>query len=95
MEKQIVRIQKLHDIETEDWKIIFDDELFITKSHKEFFYLGAKAWNILPQSLRSSDSVKIFSSSYKNFLMESALNDKNYHINNCFDVFYEAHTILS
>ena len=66
-----------------------------SKSHKEFFYLGAKAWNILPQSLRSSDSVKIFSSSYKKFLMESALNDKNYHINNCFDVFYEAHTILS
>ena len=66
-----------------------------SKSHKEFFYLGAKAWNILPQSLRTSHSVKIFSSSYKKSLMESALNDKNYQINNCFDVFYEAHPILS
>ena len=36
MEKQIVRIQKLHDIETEDWKITFEDEIFITKSHREF-----------------------------------------------------------
>ncbi len=42
MEKKIIKIQKLPDIETEDWKIIFDDEIFITKSHKEFFELVEK-----------------------------------------------------
>ena len=49
MERKIVRIQKSHDIETEDWKIIFDDELFITKSHKEFFELVEKGFNIMTQ----------------------------------------------
>ena len=32
-----------------------------SRSHKEFFYLGAKAWNVLPQSLRSSPSIGNFS----------------------------------
>ena len=63
-----------------------------SKSHKEFFYLGAKAWNILPQSLRASESVKIFSSSYKKVLMESVTNDRNYQINNCFSALYQMHT---
>ena len=59
-----------------------------SKSHKEFFYLGAKAWNILPQSLRASQTVKSFSSAYKNALMENVKNDQNYQINNRFDEFY-------
>ena len=49
MEKQIVRIQKLHDIETEDWKITFEDEIFITKKHNEFFELVEKGLDIITQ----------------------------------------------
>ena len=59
-----------------------------SKSHKEFYYLGAKAWNILPQSLRESQSVKSFSSAYKNALMEKLHNDEHYRTNNSFDEFY-------
>ena len=59
-----------------------------SKSHKEFYYLGAKAWNILPQSLRESQSVKSFSSAYKNALMEKLHNDEHYRTNNTFDEFY-------
>ena len=42
------------------------------KSREEFFYLGAKAWNILPQTVKS------FSSAYKNALIENVKNDQNY-----------------
>ena len=49
MEKQIVRIQKLHDIEQDDWKITFEDEIFITKSHKEFFELVERGLNVMTQ----------------------------------------------
>ena len=49
MERKIVRIQKLHDIEKEDWKITFDDEIFITKSHQEFFELVEKGLEIKTQ----------------------------------------------
>ena len=49
MKRKIVRIQKLHDIETEDWKITFEDEIFITKSHKEFFELVERGLNIMTQ----------------------------------------------
>ena len=49
MERKIVRIQKLHDIEKEDWKITFEDEIFITKSHKEFFELVEKGLDIKTQ----------------------------------------------
>ena len=59
-----------------------------SKSHKEFFYLGAKAWNILTESLRSCESVKNFSYTYKKTLLENALNDEHYQINNSFDKFY-------
>ena len=61
------------------------------KSHKEFYYLGAKAWNILSQSLRSCESVKSFSYTYKKALLENFINDEHYHINNCFDKFYSVH----
>ena len=29
-----------------------------SKSHKEFFQLGAEAWNVIPQTLRVCESVK-------------------------------------
>ena len=49
MNKQIVRIQKLHDIEKEDWKITFDDDMYITKSHEKFFELVEKGLNAITQ----------------------------------------------
>ena len=49
MERKIVRIQKLHDIEKEDWKITFEDDIFITKSHQEFFELVEKGLEIKTQ----------------------------------------------
>ena len=49
MERKIVRIQKLSDIEKEDWKIIFEDEIFITKTHNEFFKLVEKGLDIITQ----------------------------------------------
>ena len=53
--------------------------------HKELFCLGAKAWNILPQTLRASQTIKSFSSVYKDTLMERVKNDENYKINNRFE----------
>ena len=49
MERKIVRIQKLPDIEKEDWKITFKEELFITKTHKEFFELVEKGLDAITQ----------------------------------------------
>ena len=64
--------------------------LYINKSrsHKEFFYLGAKCWNLLPQSVRSAEYLKDFSEKYKKQLLESVLQDSNYTVNNKFDIFY-------
>ena len=60
-----------------------------SSSHKKFSYLGAKCWNILPQSLRHTDTVKDFSDIYKKMLLKSIDVDPNYRVNNTFDVFYE------
>ena len=49
MEKTIVRIQKLHDIEKEDWKITFDSGVFINKTHSDFFELVEKGIEIQTQ----------------------------------------------
>ena len=59
-----------------------------SKTHQDLYYLGVKAWNILPQSLKASQSVKSFSSAYKNALMEKLNSDEHYQINNRFDEFY-------
>ena len=58
-----------------------------SRSHKEFNYLGAKAWNILPTSLRECDSVKKFSKLYKESLMNMVLTDENYLVDNSYDKF--------
>ena len=42
MERKIVRIQKLNDIDQDDWKITFEDGIFINKKHSEFFELVEK-----------------------------------------------------
>ena len=59
-----------------------------SKSQEEFFYFAAKAWNILPQTLRASESSKSFSSAYKNALMEKVIEDEHYQTNNSYVEFY-------
>ena len=59
-----------------------------SRTHKEFYYLGAKCWNILPNSLRCIDNVKQFSDNYKKQLYKSVLTDTDYRSNNTFDNFY-------
>ena len=49
MERKIVRIQKLHDIDQDDWKITFEEELSITKTHDEFFKLVEKGLDVIAQ----------------------------------------------
>ena len=39
MERKIVRIQKLNDIDKDDWKITFDSNISINKTHNDFFEL--------------------------------------------------------
>ena len=39
MERKIVRIQKLNDIDRDDWKITFDNDISINKTHNDFFEL--------------------------------------------------------
>lgn len=65
--------------------------LYINKSktHKDFFYLGAKCWNILPHELRDLEDVKIFSKAYKVQLLYSITNDVNYSTNNQYEHFYK------
>ena len=60
-----------------------------SRSHKEFYYLGAKCWNILPQSLRNIENVKDFSKVYKNQLLNSIENDVDYKPDNKFDNLYK------
>ena len=55
-----------------------------SRSHKEFNYLGAKAWNILPTSLRECDCVKNFSKLYKESLMNIVLTDEDYQVDNSY-----------
>ena len=59
------------------------------KSHKQFFYLGAKCWNLLPQPLRQAESPKAFSNILKNSLLNSIKSDKTYTVNNTFDLIYK------
>tara|TARA_Y100000588_G_scaffold293_1_gene372 strand:- start:960 stop:1292 length:333 start_codon:yes stop_codon:yes gene_type:complete len=44
--KKIVKIQKLNDIDLDDWKITFGDETHITKNHEQFFELVEKGLEI-------------------------------------------------
>ena len=55
---------------------------------KNFYYLGAKAWNILPTSLRNKVDSKVFGKMYKLNLLESINNDSGYVVNNAFDYLY-------
>ena len=62
-----------------------------SKTHKQFFYLGAKCWNVLPQEIRSAESSKHFSCKLKNELLCSIKNDAHYVVNNTYDFIYSLH----
>ena len=59
-----------------------------SRSHKEFFYLGAKAWNIIPSTLRTSESINKFKNSYKSILLSTLMEDTAYQTDNSYDKFY-------
>ena len=59
-----------------------------SRSHKEFFYLGAKVWNILPPMLRESESIDNFKNSYKTLLLSTMISDESYQTDNTYDKFY-------
>ena len=65
--------------------------LYTPKSNslKQFYYLGARAWNNLPSDLRKIDNPKTFSKEYKLQLLHSITVDTNYAPNNKFDNFYK------
>ena len=42
MKKKIVKIQKLNDIDPDDWKITFEYETHINHKHEQFFELVEK-----------------------------------------------------
>ena len=60
-----------------------------SKNLKNFYYLGAKAWNKLSPELRYVEDCKVFSKSYKNQLLDSIVNDSNYNVNNSYDYIYK------
>ena len=62
-----------------------------SKSHKQFFYLGAKCWNLLPQPLRQAESAKNFSKALKNRFTHSIETDVNYTVDNTYDQLYQIH----
>lgn len=65
--------------------------LYIPKSsnHKEFSYLGATCWNIIPHELRNLDDVKTFSNTLKAQFLSSISNDENYSTDNSYDYMYK------
>ena len=65
--------------------------LYTPKSNslKQFYYLGARAWNNLPSDLRKVDNHKLFCKEYKLQLLHSITIDPNYVTNNSFDHFYK------
>ena len=59
-----------------------------SRSHKEFFYLGAKAWNIIPSALRTSESINKFKHTYKAILLSTLIENATYQTDNSYDKFY-------
>ena len=60
-----------------------------SKSHKQFYYLGAKCWNMLPQPLRNAESAKNFSNALKLRLSQCIETDEKYIVDNTYDYIYE------
>ena len=60
-----------------------------SKTLKDFYYLGAKCWNLVPSNMRTIDDVKKFSKCFKAELLNSATSDENYQVNNCYEYMYQ------
>ena len=60
-----------------------------SKTLKDFYYLGAKCWNSIPNHIRVMDDVKKFSKCYKIELLNSATSDSNYRVNNAYKYMYK------
>ena len=60
-----------------------------SKTLKDFYYLGAKCWNSIPNHIRVMDDVKKFSKCYKIELLNSATSDSNYRVNNAYEYMYK------
>ena len=63
-----------------------------SKTHKHFYYLGAKCWNMLPQPLRQADDAKQFSNMLKIKLLQSIENNDGYVVDNTHDFLYNFDT---
>ena len=59
-----------------------------SKNLKNFYYLGAKAWNNLSTDLRNKVDPQSFSKFYKTQLLESITKDDKYVVNNAYDYIY-------
>ena len=59
-----------------------------SRSHKEFFYLGSKAWNLIPSEIRESESINQFKNIYKALLLSTMTGDEAYQTDNTYDKFY-------
>ena len=55
---------------------------------KNFYYVGAKAWNNLPSDLRNKCDAKAFSNIYKAQLLHSIIGDPTCVVNNAYDFLY-------
>ena len=60
-----------------------------SKTHKQFYYLGAKCWNILPQPLRLAESAKTFSNTLKRRLLHNIEIDERYVVDNSYNYIYK------
>ena len=61
-----------------------------SKNLKNFYYLGAKAWNSLPTDLRNMNDPKAFiNNGLKNKLLDSIINNPGYIVNNAYDYIYK------
>ena len=60
-----------------------------SKSHKHFFYLGAKCWNVLPHEIRSVETAEQFSNTLKYKLLHSITVDTEYKVDNSYNSTYK------
>ena len=60
-----------------------------SKTLKDSYYLGAKYWNNVPNSTREANDINSFIKSYKSQLLNSAINDPEYRLNNNLDYMYK------
>ena len=59
-----------------------------SRSHKQFYYIGAKCWNSLPQEIRQAETAKNFSAKLKSKFMHAVETDASYMVDNAHDKIY-------